>query len=144
MKQLQILLLSVGLAGLIMVGLMTLQAPQTAQALPPRPTVVPPDAAQPEVTGGFITLVIDGTMNEMWTAVQWQDHNNSWHLVDGWQGTPNADNDVRWYVGQANLGSGPFRWLVYDAPDGNLLATSEAFMLPEHARQTVTISVALP
>lgn len=144
MKQLRIVLLSIGLAGLLMVGLVTIRAPKTAQALPPRPTPIP-TVAQPAITGGFIELTIDGEIDEVWTAVQWQDPNTGdWHPVDGWQGTPNSDNEVRWYVGQEDLDSGPFRWLVYDAPDGNVLAIGEAFQLPKHAGQMVVIEITIP
>jgi len=51
---------------------------------------------------------------------------------------------VRWYVGKEDLGSGPFRWLVYDAQDGRLLATSDLFDLPERAGQTVEVAIMLP
>lgn len=147
MKHVRIALFSFGLAGLLLAALLAMQAPSAAQALPPRPTEAPPTAAPPEVTGGFIVLTInmDEPTNDVWTAVEWQDpHTDVWHLVDGWQGAPNANHEVRWYVGQEDLGSGPFRWLVYDAPEGDLLATSETFMLPEHARQTVAVVATLP
>ncbi len=144
MKHIRIALFACGLAGLLIAGAVMMQAPEAAQALPPRPTPAPPSAANSDIPGGFILLSIDEDIHAAWTAVEWQDNDGDWHLVDGWRGSPDANSQVRWYVGHEHLGSGPFRWLLYDAPDGDLLATSETFTLPEYPRQTVEVEVSLP
>ena len=143
MRVLRVALLSIGLVGLLMAALMAMPDPETAQALPPRPTQ-PAINAPTHIMGGFITLTTVGATNETWTAIQWQDANGDWHLVDGWQGTPNSDNEVHWYVGPENLGSGPFRWQVYDVPNGEILATSDSFDLPTQAGETEAIIVTVP
>lgn len=142
MKILRRIIYSVGLAGLLLAALIAIQTPHAVQALPIRPE---PTECKTPIKGGFIELAVDGATSEVWTAVQWQDpHTGDWHLVDGWRGSTNADHEVRWYVGQDDLGSGPFRWLVYDAHDGNMLITSDLFDLPEQSGQTIAVSVTLP
>ena len=141
MKVLRIIGLSIGLAGLLMVAIMVIQAPGSVVALPPRPE---PKAEKALIKGGFIELTVSGATNDVWTAVQWQDIDGNWILVDGWQGYTDADNQVLWFVAKENLGEGPFRWLLYDAEDGNLLTTSAPFDLPERAKQTVSVEVILP
>ena len=83
---------------------------------------------------------------EVWTVVQWQDEKGIWRDVEGWQGTLDAvEGGVgikHWWVGQAHLGQGPFRWQIYRTKGGWLMATSEAFTLPEAIGMTRQIEVA--
>ncbi len=141
MKILRMIGLSIGLAGLLIAAFLVIQAPESVQALPPRPE---PKAEKNQIKGGFIELTVSGSTSDVWTAVQWQDNDGNWILVDGWQGSTNAENQVLWYVAKENLGEDPFRWMVYDAPDGSLLAASDPFELPERAKQTVFVEVVLP
>lgn len=122
--------------------------------LPPRPTVIPGTnvpgsdlSSNPAKDGGRIQLHAQFSQawpwNELhwqslWTVVQWYDADGNWHVVDGWQG--NLDTieqkeagwvgQKEWWAGAEILGSGPYRWLVY-RQDGQLLATSDAFALPD-------------
>lgn len=99
----------------------TLAAPD----LPPRPTLTP----TPENLARI--LLVGGSAYEgAWTVVQWQDKPGMWHDVEGWQGHV-RNGWIRWRVAQKDWGSGPFRWLVYDKPEGTLLATTTAFTLPK-------------
>lgn len=141
MKILRMISLSIGFAGLFVSVIVLMQAPESVQALPPRPE---PKETKTHIKGGFIQLTVDGATSEVWTAVQWQGNEGDWHLVDGWQGSSNAENEVKWYVAKDDLGGGPFRWLIYDAPDGNLLVTSDPFDLPEQAGETIEVGMALP
>jgi len=59
--------------------------------------------------------------------VQWQDGLGSWHDVEGWVGAINNENQVTWTVLAAERGSGPYRWRVYSAAEGDLIATSDPF-----------------
>lgn len=78
----------------------------------------------------------------VWTAVQWQDPNTGmWHLVEGWQGTLDLDGSQTWWVGTEILGKGPFRWVIYAEKEGEELAVSSSFNLPEKSGQTVLITV---
>lgn len=143
MKILRIIGLSIGLAVLLTAVLVVMQSPQAVQALPPRPEPTN-EAPKIKVQGGFIELTVDEATDDVWTAVQWQDNDGNWILVDGWQGSTDAESQVRWYVAKENLGDGPFRWLVYSEQDGDLLVTSDSFDMPERAQQTVEVGVVVP
>jgi len=112
------------------------------QALPPRPTPVPTPAPV-KLRGGLISLQADATQPEHWTIVQWQDALGDWHDVDGWQGTFDQENRVIWWVAPKDLGTGPFRWTVYENQCGALLAASEPFDLPALGGNMVTVEVLL-
>ncbi len=144
MKLLRTIGLSIGIAGLLIAAFAALQTPKAVQALPPRPEPMTNNETPTPAKGGFIVLTVDGAASDVWTTIQWQDDDGDWHLVDGWQGHTNAENEVKWYVAKDNLGSGPFRWLVYDESCGSLLARSDPFDLPGQSRQTVRVDVALP
>ena len=131
-----ILALIVGLIGALMVMVALPASP--AHALPPRPS--PAQASAP--VGGRIILTVSGTTSQMlWAEVEWQDPQGKWHSVDGWKGMFDATQE--WWVGEDDLGTGPFRWLVYDGSGGTLLASSEAFDLPDKPKQTVNVEVSL-
>lgn len=112
----------------------------TSNGLPPRPTGTPASTPiEPAIEGGFIQLQVSDVAAAGWTAVQWQDNAKNWHTVDGWQGTLEANGQMSWYVGPENLGRGPFRWLIFDAPEGKLLLKSDSFFLPDHALETTIV-----
>jgi hypothetical protein len=75
--------------------------------------------------------------------IQWQDSVGVWHDVEGWRSTLDRDNKQVWWVAGADFGKGPFRWVVYQAPEGKLLAKSKTFTLPNSAGETVIIKVSL-
>jgi hypothetical protein len=84
----------------------------------------------------------------LWTVVQWQDSQERWHDVAGWQGTlerlisgEQGTGIKTWWVGESDLGTGPFQWLVYRERNGPLLARSEPFYLPRRAGEMVTVQV---
>jgi hypothetical protein len=80
-----------------------------------------------------------------------------WHDVEGWQGTfddfvhDSSSNDgggmcegkKTWWVARADLGTGPFRWVIYQMPGGKLLASSKPFYLPNAIDETVRVEVSL-
>lgn len=82
--------------------------------------------------------------------VQWQEKGD-WHDVTGWQGTldqiqPGANGFTGikgWWVAEDDLGTGPFRWVVYHGPGGAPLGTSEPFDLPERTGQSVIVELSL-
>jgi len=108
----------------------------------PPPHYLPPPAPR---TGGFIYLHVQSARQELWTVVQWQDGSGDWHDVEGWQGTlDDIQNEIGykvWWVAKSGLGTGPFRWLVYQSKGGRLLATSEPFYLPGFKGGTVMVEV---
>ena len=117
--------------------------------LPPRPepTATPLPSTQSVPNGALIELNYDGIAvgpQGVWTVVEWQDTETlKWHDVQGWQGTVELDGTQQWWVAPADIGKGPFRWVIYDAEDGNVLQTSEEFNLPasEMLITVVTVSV---
>lgn len=89
---------------------------------------------------------------ELWTVVEWQSVEGTWHTVAGWQGTldrvgveENGDivGEKAWWVYEPNLGQGPFRWLVYEGHAGRLIAASNPFHLPELVNQRDVVEVSL-
>jgi hypothetical protein len=137
------------LYALSMVVSLSAAAQANASDLPPRPLPQPPasrgdGALNPE---GYIQLHVPSARADLWTAIQWQDHDGIWHPVEGWQGTldeiENGKGKKTWWIGKADMGTGPFRWLIYSSYQGKLLATSSPFYLPGLAGQTVQVEVSL-
>ena len=119
-------------------------------ALPPRPTTQPPSpmpipAKLP--AGAYIALRVPSASEGLWTVVQWQGAFGDWHDVEGWRGSlPElyvAWGRQIWWLGSEHFGTGPFCWLVYDGPDGELLATSESFYMPQSSGEVVRVEVSL-
>jgi len=120
-----------------------------ASDLPPRPSPVPTTSPGESAlySEGYIELHVLSTRANLWTAVQWQDHYGIWHTVEGWQGTldeiENGKGTKTWWIGKADMGTGPFRWLIYQSYQGKLLAKSSPFYLPGLVEQTVKVEVPL-
>jgi hypothetical protein len=133
--------------------------PTSTRPLPSTPTSTPVKVVKNE--GGVIGLHVtfpqdwpwsDVPWQDMWTGVQWQDDQGVWHDVEGWQGELDfvdlGENDEivgkkSWWVSEADLGKGPFRWMVYHGKEGFPIATSESFLLPSSAGTTSLISISL-
>lgn len=142
--------------------------PTSTRPLPPplqSPTPVsstptPTQVSSPEtLIGGQIELQVMFPKSWPWsevhwqkleTHVQWQDRSGKWHDVVGWRGglddvSIDASGEVIgkkiWWVGEADLGKGPFRWLVFRGETGKLLGTSEAFYLPVSGGDAVQVKV---
>jgi hypothetical protein len=145
--------------------------PTPTPELPPREVGVPtetpePEALEPEHSAGSHlpkggALEMEATFskdwpwqemlwNNVWLEVEWTD-GETWFKVDGWRG--NLDTiDQRdgswvgqktWWVAPEDLGTGPFRWVVYDYENGNMISTSEEFELPADHGQATVVEVAL-
>ena len=116
--------------------------------LPATPTAAPPttvpNAQQNPLEGAAITLKVQfpsewAELGMDWqdlvTQVQWQDDKGRWHDVTSWRGALDnvqaAYGYKTWWGGKDDLGTGPFRWLIFAQAKGRLLATSEFFTLPE-------------
>jgi hypothetical protein len=121
--------------------------------LPPRPTPGPAETTpSPSVVGATITLNIPAADNDTmsadnWAIVQWQDHNDKWNDVDGWQGnlaydSSSASWEVVWWVARSNFGEKSFRWVIYsDESKTKQVATSVTFDLPENNLQGVVVTL---
>ena len=119
----------------------------TAAAVPPPAPTPSPATAEllyPKLTGAFIELQAEPLRPGLWTRIQWQDAASDWHDIEGWQGLFNPDQKVLWYVGEEHLGTGPFRWLVYESQGGALLASSAPFDLPARGGEVLHVKVSLP
>lgn len=83
----------------------------------------------------------------VWTTIQWHDGQDTWYDVAGWQGNLDAIaqgeagwvGTKEWWAGEKDLGTGPFRWKIYEYQGGPLLVTSEPFYLPESAGNTLIL-----
>ena len=126
------------LAVWLAVAALTLAGPAYAD-LPPRPEDEP---THKPVRGGAIWLHIADQRAGLWAVVQWQDGPGNWHDVEGWRGAPDEKRTI-WYVDERDFDTGPFRWALYDGPEGALFAASEPFDLPAGHGQIVHVDVSL-
>jgi hypothetical protein len=128
-------------------------SPTSGTALPPRPTpaVTPiatptpaPKLARKPVAAplrlSHIRLIVTPAQDGLWTVVEWQGADGAWHVVEGWQGTTQAGRK-RWAVFERNFGEGPYRWVIYRAPDGEFLGTSAPFYLPNQADVELQVAI---
>jgi len=84
-----------------------------------------------------------GYWQQLWTVVQQQDDVGDWRDVQEWQGVfeeVHDDEGIKtWWVDEDDFGYGLFRWMVYDGPEGELIAQSEPFYLPSAVGETVIV-----
>jgi len=140
------LLGAIAVSVVLMMAAWSLSAQAAPLALPPRPSPEPTVANAPAGGGGgSIKLQVEGAARpaQLWTTIQWQNQSREWYTVEGWQGAPFEDGCVWWWVQHSDLGKGPFRWMIYSAPAGKLLATSDPFRLPscDGATELVTVRI---
>ena len=132
-----LLLLAVGL----WLPASTLAAPAS---LPSRATPTPTAAPSAHLQSGTIILCVPTLRADLWAIVQWQDGLGQWHNVEGWRGPLGALSSAErwqvWAVDPEQLGLGPFRWMVYSAPGGQLYADTEAFYLPKGKGDTLWVN----
>jgi hypothetical protein len=122
--------------------LFLLSTPNSVTALPPRPTPTAVPSLNSQIPGAQIMLHVENIVSQnIWTIVQWQDAHNDWHDVAGWQGTLDSNNSKTWWVGEEDLDTGPFRWLVVE--DNQILGISDSFYLPLHPYDTLIINTSL-
>lgn len=121
-------------------------------AFPPRPPRVfpaPTTVPTPEVNtsfstvdGGFIRLRLSTANPTLSAVVQWQDANGNWHSVSGWR-SELSEELVKWEVNPNDFGKGPFRWMIYERSQNNVIAVSDNFFLPASYQQVVDIYMSL-
>ncbi len=111
---------------------------EPVEPVPEHPTEGSGDTNTVELHGAFIELVGTNATQNLWSVVQWQGVSDGWHDVDGWRGTFDPNNMVRWWVGHENLGSGPFRWIVYEGETA--VFTSDPFQLPANVGDVTRIT----
>ncbi len=87
---------------------------------------------------------------DLWLQVQWLDADGVWHDVDGWQGTLDAIWQADDWLGMkeiwladVHLGTGPYRWQVYERDNGRLLNTSDPFYLPSNGGDFMAVEMML-
>lgn len=144
MKKYKFLVSVLSIAALGFLVVLTLTAAVPTQDLPPRPPTPTPESSP--LRGAFITLRAWNAPLDAWTVVQWQDALGDWHDVEGWRGRldDKIGAEKTWWVAPRDFETGPFRWLVYAEPGGELLGASDAFDLPERTGQVVTVDLVLP
>ncbi len=110
---------------------------QASPGLPPRgqpPANDPPQKETQESdddpVGAFIELNVYPAEEGLWAGVQWQDQQENWHEVEGWQGVVADNGSQRWWVAQKDFKTGPFRWMVRQGRAGPIQGISEPFTLP--------------
>ena len=81
--------------------------------------------------GSMIVLKSASADGDDWVTIEWLAGDGNWYEVNGWRGHI-SNGQIMWWVGQENLGAGPFRWVVYaDESAAERLAVSDPFNLPE-------------
>ena len=113
-----------------------------AADLPERPTPVAAkkdrDKDDKKVAGAHIQLQANGFNG--WSEVQWQDSDENWQMVEGWQGYL-EDGAIMWWVHPKDFNNGPFRWVIYEQPGGALTAMSETFALPQSVQEVLVVTI---
>lgn len=136
-------------------------SPTWTRVAPPTFTPTPSPSAPPATVtpaaplprgGATIWLRVQGSTDDprwqtLWTVVQWQDALGNWHDVEGWRGTLDevvgGEGRKVWWLPADLFGAGPFRWQVYAQPGGTLLATGEAFYLPDSTGRIEVVTVVI-
>ena len=159
-----IALFSLAAFGLLLVS--TRQATADGYDLPPRDedtTITPLAPTEPIVaTGEGARVHLQAhfsqdwpweTMHwqqDLWLKVQWLDEDEVWQDVTGWQGQLDAIQQKEDWVGMkefwfadAHLGTGRYRWQVYEVADGRLLVTSDPFYLPSKSGDLMALDTML-
>lgn len=143
-------ILFIALIGMILMLVWPALTSQAGPDLPERPPIEKPgeggdDDGRDDITlsGAYIELQVQPGQPGLWTAVEWQDSAGGWQVVEGWRGTLDADGRRAWWVAPADFKTGPFRWAVYQGPDGPLLATSQPFHLPAENGQVTQVVMSL-
>ncbi len=158
-----------GLVMTLFVLALTFSQNTSADDLPPRDTGVPTATPEPVVEskvivsnlpeGGTIDMKASFSSDWPWDQMMWQDvwlevewtDGETWFLVDGWKGNLDSIDQEdgtwvghkAWWVAEHDLGTGPFRWLVYDKEGGSLLVTSDEFTLPAGTGLSTVVTVEL-
>jgi hypothetical protein len=144
-----ILIAVLGLSLIVALALAWSTVPvQAGPELPPRdplPIQPPPsgddDDDDDRTVGAYIELEAPAGAAGAWAVVQWQDRAGNWHDVAGWRGT--MVNSSHWWVHPKDFGTGPFRWVVRQGPDGPVVQMSEPFNLPGRAGETIRVPSAV-
>lgn len=158
-----------GLVMTLVVLSLTFGQKTSADELPPRDSGVPTatPVPEPEPTTSASNLPEGGTIDmkvafssdwpwdemfwqDLWLEVEWSDGEN-WFTVDGWRGnldTIDQEDGIwtghkTWWVANNDLGSSPFRWVVYTQEGGAAMVTSEPFSLPAQRGQSTVVAVEL-
>jgi hypothetical protein len=144
------LLIYLILFGVITLILWSCLTPAISEALPTRPEDVPQGREDGEQgdeddkpVGAYLELHVPKAPPGAWTVVQWQNELDDWYDVAGWRGTLDEQGRRRWWVAKKDFGTGPFRWVVKQGPNGSVLGSSRPFDLPFEANQTLPVEVKL-
>jgi hypothetical protein len=84
-----------------------------------------------------IVLTVVNPPAGAWASVEWLDLSGKvWTAVPGWSGllAQNENGFMPFAVDDADVGTGPFRWVVYDkdpAQGGKVWGMTESFNLPQ-------------
>ncbi len=111
------------------------------QGLPPRPPAPTSTPTPPSIRGAFLLLETTPSIPGRLSDLQWQDVFGGWHDVNGWRGETEPDGTKLWWVAPRDMGTGPFRWRLYDLDGEEVIAVSPAFHLPEATGATIVVEI---
>ena len=133
------------LSGMMVVGIGPVLDLPTRPPDNPPVTTDPISVPSPSVSGAKIMFQAHSETFDAddWTVVEWQTADGQWVEVDGWQGTffmKDGAFQVEWWVGSDQLGTGPYRWVVYpNQAKGSVEFVSGAFYLPTSVGQEAVV-----
>ncbi|MCB0036934.1 MAG: hypothetical protein KDE51_23040 [Anaerolineales bacterium] len=156
------------MSGMLALFAMQINQPTSADmSAPPRPTLPPYEEETSTTTilsnvpsGAKLSLQVQYSEDWPWDTkhwqtvyvmVRWKDNFGNWHPVEGWYGNVDAigQQDLAWvsnkdwWVGHDQLGTGPYKWFIYDGEGGRLVYESEEFYLPENDGDLMIIKTAI-
>lgn len=111
----------------------------------PTPTVqatVQPTAAATATRIPVATLLLKVTKAQagLGSVVQWQNAQGQWLDIEGWRGAVNHGKTI-WWVEPKDWGKAHYRWVVYEAASGKIMATSQPFSLPKQRGEVLTVTL---
>lgn len=122
--------------------------------LTPTATVTPAPESVPSQPAQSSAIILEAQSAaalewaNLWTVIEQQTGDGAWHAVEGWRGVFDsvvaAVGYKTWDVPPSLFGQGPFRWRVDAERNGQTLATSQPFTLPDRAGVRLTVAVTLP
>jgi hypothetical protein len=122
--------------------------PTPIVTITPSPEPVPSQPAQSSAIILEAQSTADLEWANLWTVIEQQTEDGAWQALEGWQGgfdtVVAAVGYKTWSVPPSLFGQGPFRWRVDTERNGQTLATSQPFTLPDRAGVRLTVVVTLP
>jgi len=116
--------------------------PTPSEPIPTAQATVQPTAVATATRIPVATLLLKVTKAQagLGSVVQWQNAQGQWLDIEGWRGAVNHGKTI-WWVEPKDWGKAHYRWVVYEAASGKVMATSQPFSLPKQRGEVLTVTL---